>query len=82
MAEISLSKLFKSQIHDQRLSKLDTVKITSSFKRVERMISDMTRHGFETEKMILRIKIIENIVIIFKIIPKEEKIIVTKILFK
>ena len=82
MAEISLSKLFKSQIHDQRITKINAVKITRSFKRVERMLDDMSRHGFDMEQMILKIKIIENIVVVFNVQPKKGKIIVKKILFK
>ena len=64
------------------MSKINRIRITRSFKRVERMILDLERHGFDIEQMNIRIKIIDNIRVIFKVMPQQDKIIVKKILFQ
>ena len=79
MAEISLSNLFKSQIKDVRLSKLDVVKITNSFKRVERLTNELL-DNYGIEQLVIKIKATENKTVVFKIIPPT-KIIVKKIMF-
>ena len=78
MAEISLSKLFKSQIHN--LPKIESIKITRSFRRVERMVEDMQNHGFAIEQMNIRIRITQDTTVVCKVLPGKEKIIVKKIL--
>ncbi len=82
MSEISLSKLFKEQIHDQRLSKLESVKVTQSFKRAERITADLRQNGFGVDRMQITVKITNRIRVVFKIIPEEDKIIVKRILFR
>jgi len=41
----------------------------------------MERHGFDIEQMNIRIKVINDIKVVFKVLPREDKIIVKKILF-
>ena len=78
MAKISLSKLFKLQIHN--LEKIESIKVTRAFRRVERMIDEIQNHYFPIEQMTIRIRVTKNTTVIFKVLPSIEKIIVKKIL--
>lgn len=84
MSQISLSPLFNEQVVN-KVSKLDGIIVTRSFKRIDRMAEDIgLRYGFQFKSLRMRITIKKNLTLVCKIIFKQSThhISIEKLLFK
>ena len=76
MSKVSLSNLFNKQISS--IDKIETIRITRSFKRIERMIDGLKAYNLDVTKMTLKVRVGKKLSVVVMVIPPS-KIIAKKI---
>ena len=78
MAKTSLSELFKRQIKAQ--DRVTGIKILKTFRRIERMVDDMSQYSLDVGKMTMRVKVGGGLAVVVMVLPRENKLIIKKII--
>ena len=78
MAKTSLSNVFKKQVKET--DSVTAVKILKAFKRIELMVDNLDRYSLDVGKMTMIVKVGGGMAVVVKVLPRENKLVVKKII--
>ena len=78
MAKTSLSNVFKKQVKET--DPVTAVKILKAFKRIELMVDNLDRYSLDVGKMTMIVTVGGGTAVVVKVLPRENKLIVKKII--